>query len=118
LKWLRKAAEQDHTNAQTMLGMAYDEGIGELSQDYKEAAKWYKKAAAQESAEAQLRISLLFAQGKGVIKDYVQAHMWVNLAASNGRKDAPELRNIYEKKMTPQQIAKAQEMARNWKPKK
>jgi len=44
--------------------------------------------------------------------------MWFNLYGSNGDKDAVENRNIMEKKMTKQQIEKAQEMARNWKPKK
>ena len=44
--------------------------------------------------------------------------MWLNLAGSNGYKDGVINRNATEKKMTPQQIEKAQEMARNWKPKK
>ena len=44
--------------------------------------------------------------------------MWWNLSGSNGYKDAVKNRNIVEKKMTPSQIEKAQEMARNWKPKK
>ncbi len=33
-------------------------------------------------------------------------------------KKAVKLRNLVEKRMTKQQIEKAQEMARNWKPKK
>ena len=44
--------------------------------------------------------------------------MWFNLSGSNGDKDAVENRNIIEKRMTPSQIEKAQEMAKNWKPKK
>ena len=43
--------------------------------------------------------------------------MWFNLSGSQGHKNAVKNRNIVEKKMTPQQIEKAQEMARNWKPK-
>ena len=41
--------------------------------------------------------------------------MWWNLSGSNGHKDAVTNRNIVEKKMTKQQIEKAQELARNWK---
>jgi len=44
--------------------------------------------------------------------------MWFNLSASNGNKDAVITRDVVEEKMTPSQIEKAQEMARNWKPKK
>ena len=44
--------------------------------------------------------------------------MWFNLSGSNGSKLGVEGRNIVEKGMTPSQIEKAQEMARNWKPKK
>ena len=44
--------------------------------------------------------------------------MWINLAASNGLEGAIEKGNMVEKKMTKQQIEKAQDMARNWKPKK
>jgi len=44
--------------------------------------------------------------------------MWFNLSGSNGYKDAVGNRNIVEKKMSESQIQKAQEMAKNWEPKK
>ena len=44
--------------------------------------------------------------------------MWWNLAGSNGNKEAAENRDILENKMSPSQLEKAQEMARNWKPTK
>ncbi len=56
--------------------------------------------------------------GQGVPQDYALAHMWLNLSASNGHKNAVEYRNSVEKKMSPQQIEEAQRLARNWKPKK
>jgi hypothetical protein len=48
--------------------------------------------------------------------------MWSNLAASRAstqedRNMALEMRNIVESKMTPDEIAKAQRLAREWKPK-
>jgi TPR repeat protein len=95
----------------------YYEGQG-VPQDYKEAVKWFRLSAEQGYATAQFTLGLMYYQGKGVPQDYVSAHMWLNLSGSNGHKKAVESRNILEKKMTKQQIEKAQEMARNWKPKK
>ena len=55
---------------------------------------------------------------QGVPQDYVLAHMWWNIAGSNGLEFAIEKINLLQEKMSPQQIEKAQEMARNWQPKK
>ena len=90
----------------------------EISQDDKEAGKWYRLAAEQEFAPAQYNLGVMYTNGQGVPKDSVSAHMWFNVAASNGNKDAVKNRNMLVEQMTPQQIEKAQEMARNWKPKK
>ena len=51
-----------------------------------------------------------------VLQDYVQAHMWSSLAAANGDKKAGDLRDCAARKMTPAQIALAQQLAREWKP--
>ena len=61
-------------------------------------------------------MALKYEEGQGVPQDYVLAHMWFNLSGSNGLKDAVENRDIIEKRMSKQQIEKAQELARNWKP--
>ena len=58
----------------------------------------------------------------GVPQDYVQAHMWLNLAASRhppgeDRDDAVKNRDWVAKGMTPAQISEAQKLAREWKPK-
>jgi S1-C subfamily serine protease len=42
--------------------------------------------------------------------------MWYNLSASSGLEIAVNNRNVLEKKMSPQQIVEAQQLARNWKP--
>jgi hypothetical protein len=60
----------------------------------------------------------MYIQGQGVLKDFVVAHMWLNICGSIGNKNCLELRNELQKIMTSPQIEKAQEMARNWKPKK
>jgi TPR repeat protein len=54
--------------------------------------------------------------GHGVPQDYVIAHQWLNLAAANGYKTAQEGRDLAAAQMTPAQIAEAQRLAREWKP--
>ena len=43
--------------------------------------------------------------------------MWFNLSAAQGDADATKNRDIVAAKMTPAQIAEAQKLAREWKPK-
>jgi uncharacterized protein len=57
-----------------------------------------------------------------VPQNYVMAHMWMNLAASRAkpaeRREAfAATRDALAAKMTPAQIAEAQKMASEWKPK-
>ena len=116
-KWFRIAAEQGIPQAQYNLGFMYAEGQG-VSQDYKEAVKWYRLSAEQGYAAAQYNLGNQYAKGTGVLQDYALAHMWFNLSGSNGYKDAVKNRDKIEKRMSPTQIEKAQEIARNWKPTK
>ena len=50
--------------------------------------------------------------GRGVIQDNVYAHMWGNLAASNGNENGGKVREIAAKNMTPAYISTAQKLAR------
>ena len=45
-------------------------------------------------------------------QDFVQAHMWYNLAAAQGTRVAAEWREHIAARMTPAQIAEAQKLAR------
>jgi hypothetical protein len=123
-KWFRKAAEQGDAEAQYNLGVMCYTGEG-VQQDYAEAVKWYRKAADQGHAKAQNNLSLMYYKGDGVPQDYVLAHMWHNLAALGGppsdtkqRSAAVNYRDSITSLMTPPQIAEAQRMAQEWKPKK
>jgi TPR repeat protein len=116
VKWYRMAAEQDHADAQYNLGLMYDNGQG-VPQDYAEAVKWYRMAAEQGYATAQSNLGVMYATGSGVPQDDVLAHMWFNLAAAQGHANAKKGRDIVAKLMTSEQIAEAQRLAREWKPK-
>jgi hypothetical protein len=89
----------------------YGNGKG-VPQDYAEAVKWYKLAAAQGNAYAQYNLGAMYELGQGVPMDDVRAHMWLNLAAAKGEADAVKGRDIVASKMTPQQMAEAQKLAR------
>ena len=115
-EWYLKAAAQGSPNAQFSLGLLYEFGRG-VPQDYRQARKWWLKAAAQGRAEAQLNLGLLYAHGEDVSQDYVQAHMWVGLAVAQGHEKAVTARNKIAQKMNQEQIAEAQQLAHEWKPK-
>jgi len=85
-------------------------------QDFGQSAAWYRKAAEQGEAKAQNNLSLLYAKGRGIPQDFVLAYMWASLAASQNSEYA-ELRDLIAQKMTPQQVAEAQRLTREWKPK-
>ena len=75
-------------------------------------------AANQSHAKAQFNLGLMYDRGPGVPLDKVQAYMWATLSAANGIKEAIILKDGVAKKMTPAQIAEAQKLIREWKPKK
>jgi TPR repeat protein/S1-C subfamily serine protease len=121
LKWYRRAAAQGYPDAQIGLGRMYEDGRG-APQDSGEAVKWFRRAAQQGNANAQVFLGLMYEGGRGVPQDYFQAYHWYNVAASrlpSGEKRdiAAEWRDSIGERMTSEQLALAQEMARNWRPK-
>ncbi len=61
---------------------------------------------------------VVYANGQGVPRDYVESHMWVNLAATqtaaDKRAEYAQARDEIAKAMTPDQVAEAQKRAREW----
>jgi uncharacterized protein len=116
VKWYRRAAELGYADAQRELAELY-KGVPCVPQDYAEVVKWYRKAAQQGDAFAQIGLGARYAYGEGVPQDFVQAHMWFDLAAAQDVKAAQTMKDQVAEKMTPAQIAEAQRLAREWKPK-
>ena len=113
-KWLLKAAEQRSVGAQRFLGAIFYYGGG-VTQDYAEAAKWYKKAAEQGDSGAQNILGAMYERGKGIPKDYVEAYKWFSISGESGNGYGHEYREkIGKRKMTPDQIAEAQRLAKEW----
>ena len=98
----------------------YSNGNG-VPQDYREALKWLHLAADQGDTKAQLNLGLMYATSEGIPQNYIQAHKWLNLAASQATGEEAEIcrsgRDTLAEKMTAEQIAEAQRLAREWQPK-
>jgi TPR repeat protein len=89
-----------------------------VSPNHAEAALWYRLAGNHGLAGAQFNLGMMYVEGQGVSQDYVQAHMWLNLAATqlpalgtNQRNTTVDARDRVASKMTLQQIGEAHELA-------
>ena len=85
--WLFAASEAGDADAQGLLGMALEQGLG-VSCDYAKAAELYAKAAAQGVDAAAYFLGKLFLEGKGVPKDSTEAAKWFLKSAHAGNSGA------------------------------
>ena len=81
-----------------------------------EALTQWRDAAHAGDGRAMRALGQAHLQGFGVLQDYVEAHKWFNLAASRGDAGAAQERDALAAKMTPAQVATAQERAAAWQP--
>ena len=114
IKWFQKAADQGNADAQFNLGVMYRVGKG-VEKDSKEAVKWFEKAADQMHANAQSTLGYMYRDGKGVEKDSKEAVKWFSIYAANDPNTEIQIgrfsKAAVSAKMTPEQIAKAQELS-------
>jgi len=111
IKWYRLAANYPvESDVQGTLGTMYLNWQG-VVQDYKESNDWYRLAAEQGNANAQINLGSSYERGLGVLQDYVKAHALYNMVAAQGWANAQQYRDNLANKMTPDQIAKAQQLA-------
>ena len=80
--------------------------------DYAEAVKWYRKAAEQGYAGAQSALGVMYYNGEGVLQDTIAAHMWFNIAAIKGNKNAVKNRDIAAGKLSSSGVEEAQKRAK------
>jgi len=114
-QWYEKAAAQGYARAQSNLGSLYADGKG-VPQDETKGAEWIRKAAEQRDANGQASLGEMYRDGRGVPQDKLQAYMWLTLGVANGATRGAALRDALAKQMTPDQLAEAQKLAREWKP--
>jgi hypothetical protein len=114
----RPLAERGKASAQFNLGQMYFLGRG-VPQDYAEALKWHTLAAEQGDGSAQSVIGNMYATGRGVRQDLVRAYMWHALAGESigdGKfiRDERATRDDVARHLTPEQLAGAQKLTREW----
>ena len=105
-------AEQGDAEAQYELAYAYLQQ-GRIA----EALRWLCLAANQSHPRAQFELGNMHRWGnESVTFDFVQAYLWLSLAASGGFSDAGRGRAQIATQMTPAQIAEAEKLVKKWKP--
>ena len=83
---------------------------------HSEALREWQAAAGAGDAKAMLALGRLYMQGLGAPQNYVKAHMWFSLAASQGEAEAVTERDALEARMAPEKVAEAQDLADAWQP--
>ena len=108
VKWFSKAAQQGNAYAEYSLGVVYFCGRG-VAKDISTALKWWRRAAENGSAHAQHNLGVSYERGEGVIaQNYVEAYMWMKLAAAQGYEGASKNCEEIVLKMNAEQIAKVE----------
>jgi len=116
VRWARMGAERGNALAQSVLAQAYLKGEGGLQRNLAAFLRWTRRAANQGSPTSMTALAIAYHTGTGVPQDFVQAHVWANLAAARGSTRAVKLRDELAAKMTSEQLAEAQKAARRWRP--
>ena len=88
----------------------HEQGIG-VDQDLGEAVNWYRRAAEQGYVAAQYSLGVGYYKGDGLPQDHVLAHVWANVAATNGYADAVGVRNIITEQLSASDLATAEQIA-------
>jgi len=119
LKWIRPAAAQGVSDAQGILGLAYELGEG-VRRNAKLAAKWYEAAADHGDTLAQSSLAGLYERGDGVEQDYKEAYFWYAVALRDpkdphAKQDAVGLKRVAAK-LSAGDVADAAQIAKDWKP--
>jgi TPR repeat protein len=93
----------------------FNEAFGAfMAKSYDSAYSGFVELAETGSSVCQYYLGIMFLNGKGVLQDFCQAHMWLNIASSRGHEKARKQLEILTGSMTPEQVAEAQSMARQW----
>ena len=86
--------------------------------DLNVAIRWLREAAGQGDGDARMVLGDLYSHDVPSIKDYVKSYLWLTLALqkmrSTKRDDTVKMRITLSRRMTPEQIERAENMAEQW----
>jgi hypothetical protein len=114
-----QSAQAGDDDAQFYLGALYSAGVGRTRSD-QDAFRWFSRATDQGHAHSMLIVAGLYASGRGVTKDSVKAYSWAYIVASASKVDedrngARQLMSLLMKRMTSDEIGRAEVAARAWR---
>jgi TPR repeat protein len=105
----------------TQLGAGLDESDRDKFNDafehftsasYHGAFKGFRELSEMGSPISQYILGVMYLRGIGVLQDFSRAHMWLNIASSQGHKRANEHLEKLTKDMSTDQVEEAQKLAR------
>ncbi len=85
-----------------------------IAGSFNQANKEFSELARKGSSISQYFLGVMCYKGMGALQDFSRAHMWFNIAASQGHDKARRHLERLTRKLSSDQIADAQKMARKW----
>jgi Sel1 repeat len=101
-----------------LAGRACDEGDGVPKNDT-QAIRWWTRAAERRYQHAMYDLGWVYANDESVHKDYIKAHMWFTISTEcqhpvDGYCLFNPAGGVNLERMTPEEIAEAERLAREW----
>ena len=91
-----------------LLVIGFSGGVsGQDAPDFAE----FRRLAEQGNASAQYNLGVMYSNGEGVPQNNVRAYVWYSVAAAQGDETARTNRDIISDRLTPDQLARGQDMA-------
>lgn len=109
-------ARSGNADAEELIGVMYALGLG-VEKDPERAFEWYLRASMKGHPGAQSGVGWYYELGLGMpAPDLVRAYMWYALSSIGGDPDAVDSLEEIQKRMTAEQIARAQVLVNDYKP--
>lgn len=113
---LLPAARSGNADAEELIGVMYALGLG-VERDPERAFEWYLRSSMKGHPGAQSGVGWYYEVGLGMpAPDLVRAYLWYALSAIGGDPDAAISLEEVVKKMTPEEIARAQVLIDDYRP--
>ena len=137
----KEACELGNNYGCHKVGIAFNNGLYSLDKDYQEAKQWYLKAAEKGYIPSQQNIANLYAHRLLETFNDIEGYKWLKLAEAGTAECEPgtievernisdmerqrlcqlaktgqgKIRSIFRKRMPPEEIQRAEQLAQNWK---
>jgi uncharacterized protein len=112
-----ESAKAGDPRAKLSVAMMHIRGQG-VKIDLNVAIRWLREAAGQGDGDARMVLGDLYSHDVPSIKDYVKSYVWLTLALqkvrSTKRDDTVKMRITLSRRMTPEQIERAKNIAEQW----